>query len=81
MYLHTVESRTPQQIFDRMTEMEKMGMRMATPGRLEYLSQTVYLRESGNSVECMKKVQALCIKELESFTTMKSWWQTQTWKF
>lgn len=82
LQLSTFEARTPQQIFVRLTEMEKIGLRKASPDRLDHLARTTYLRESGESVEVMTEVQRLCNQTITTYdANFKGEFIPSLWKF
>ena len=56
MYLHTANNRTAQNFFGRLREIEKMAIRKASPGELEYLRQADFLTDN-LTVEAMAEVK------------------------
>ena len=72
-------------IFDRLTEVEKLDLRGATPGRVEYLADTDFrvdmpLMSFEDRAQTMIEVQALCILEFASKGKTTDF-SSVTWKF
>lgn len=67
MSLHTMENRTVEGLFVRLTEMERINLRRASPDRIRFLAYTTYLRETGGSPEQLTQVQELCMKKFDDY--------------
>jgi hypothetical protein len=72
-------------LFNRLTEVEKIGLRGATPGRVEYLADTAFLGDlvnelAGDRALILTEVQALCNLELAS-KVADAGFSGVTWKF
>lgn len=65
--LATMEPRSAQQIYVRLTEMEKIDLRRASPDRLTFLARTIYKIESGENEKTMQEVQRLCGEEITRY--------------
>lgn len=72
-------------IFDRLTEIEKIAIRGASPDRLDYLADTTHrydmpLESFDERCSTMKEVQALCLLESAS-KAGDTGFNGVTWKF
>ena len=72
-------------IFNRMTEVEKMKVRGASPDRLDYLGETSFRSDMpalsfDERCAVMKEVHALCMLEFSSKGNVKDF-SGVTWKF
>jgi hypothetical protein len=71
-------------LFNRLTEVEKIGLRGATPGRIEYLADTAYKGELfgiGLDERIAIVTEAQALATLESATKADSLTFGLTWKF
>lgn len=73
------------QIFQRLTEVEKIHLRAASADRVDFLADTAHRADMPNSSQTdrfsvMKEVQALCLLEFASKSAQPGFNGT-TWKF
>jgi hypothetical protein len=74
--------KTAQQIHARLTEMEKIDLRRASPDRLHYLAHTIYQIEASRDVSIMEKVQQMCVQDFREFAaTNTGRYIGKSWKF
>lgn len=67
MSLHTMDTRSPESLFARLTEMEKIDLRRASADRIAFLAYTVYLRECGGSPSQLAMVRDLCVQQMKDY--------------
>ena len=78
MYLHTIEPRTAQSIFNRLLPREKIELRMATADGIEHMAATLYLSDMpglshAEAFERLTQVRDLCMEEFRTIST-GPWW-------
>jgi hypothetical protein len=83
MKLGILTKKTPQQIFVRLTEMEKIDLRRASPDRITWHSRNGGLgTESQGDREVLAEVQRLCLESFKSFPQVDASGRVpSTWKF
>jgi hypothetical protein len=81
--LATLTKKTPQQIFARLTEMEKIDFRGASPDRITWHANNGGLgTEAQGDREVLAEVQRLCMESFSSFPQVNAFGRIpSTWKF
>lgn len=72
MSLTTIEPKNAEQLYNRLTRMEKIHLRDATDGRLEYLAQEEY-KVDGATLEVMLEVRDRLNQEFAEFNASSYW--------
>ena len=79
MYLHTVEPKTAEELFNRLRETEKIMIRAAnTQERLDYIRTHDFASDGPVSVQDMSEVKRRLDEEM-TVASQSNWWVTQTW--
>lgn len=81
--LGTLTKKTPQQIFVRLTEMEKIDLRGASPDRITWHANNGGLgTEAQGDREVIAEVQRMCLESFRSFPQVDKFGRVpSTWKF
>lgn len=69
--LQTMELRTPQALHARLSEMEKIDLRRASPDRIDYLFYSRYCHEVA-AVEDLAAVKLFCDKEMADYDALQN---------
>lgn len=77
MNIQTTTPQTARVFVQRLSESEKISIRKATPGELEYLGQTRFAADNICTFE-MSTAQQLLKAEFVA-KSKGDWWVTQTW--
>lgn len=85
MFFHTMQFKTPAALHGRLREVEKIDLRRATHGRVEYLFNSHYKNEV-ETLEKLLEVKALCDKDMADYDAITDLGTTggyipSTWKF
>ena len=68
--LATFSRPTVNGLLARLSEVEKIELRRASPDRIHYLANTLYKTETGGNVEMLEEIQRRCCKTLEDYDNM-----------
>lgn len=81
--LATLTKKTPQQIFARLTEMEKIDLRRSSPDRITWHANNGGLaNEAQGDREVIAEVQRLCNESFAAFPNVDKFGRVpSTWKF
>jgi hypothetical protein len=79
MSLQTIEPKTSAQLLARLTEVEKIAIRKATPDALEHMRQTRFISDAVTP-EVMAQTAAALEADFTSFSE-GPFWARQTWNF
>jgi len=79
MTITTVKPKTAKQLLARLTEVERIGIRSASPGRLEFLRLSSLASDGPVTAQALAEVKEILDAEFQSFEC-RDWWVTQTWK-
>lgn len=85
MFLHTMEFKTPQALYGRLTQGEKIDLRRASPDRIDFLFHDHY-RSEVETVEDLAKVKVMCDEDMARYDAMVDLTATggyipSTWRF
>ena len=78
--LSNVTIKNTAQLLARLTEGERIGIRAASPERLEFLRTTAFASDGPVTPETLAEVKKILDAEYKTFDT-KPWWQSQTWAY
>ena len=79
MFLHTVEPKTAQQLVGRLTEVERILIRRATPDGLEHLRTAAFASDGPVTPEAMTEVKRILDEQFAEASSRTNWWHSQPW--
>lgn len=68
-------------LFARLTAVEKIDLRRASPDRIVFMAHNTYRTETGGSVDMVQTLQDLCNKSLADYDKIEAEFIPSTWKF
>ena len=85
MFFHTMQFKTPEALYGRLSQMEKIDLRRASPDRIDHLFHSHYKNEV-QTVEDLTITKQLCDKDMADYDAMPnldkhSGYIPSTWRF
>lgn len=85
MFFHTMVYKTPEALYGRLTQVEKIDLRRASPDRIDFLFHDHYRTEI-ETVADLAKVKEMCDKDMADYDALTnllahSGYIPSTWRF